>query len=331
MTHEPSKDEKRLTLSVVTISWNQLEDIIEYLDAMDAVRKETFFEIESIIVDNGSQDGTPDHIRRNYPWVKVIENGANLGFAKGCNVGLQASSGEYVMLFNPDARAVKSAFEGMLRFLMKHPEVGGIGCQMMHDDGMPQLSAYNELSPLQYWRNHSFIYPAFEKLKKWGWKTGITRKTKPFTCGWVQASCLMVPRPVYQKVGDMEDSFFIYCEDTDWCHRIRRAGYKIVHMPNLSLPHRQMGSVKRKPEFFFRRVYRSLVHYTNRQFQEPKRTRIFRTMMLDMKLRRPVYRFFLAINPKKYDRYRERLKSVDRMIEIIAARNPDLYDDPPPR
>lgn len=319
------------TLSIITISWNQMDDIVEYLEAMEVARKECRYPIEMILVDNGSVDGTPEMVEEKWPWVKLVRNEKNEGFARGCNIGLHAATGEFLMLLNPDAQAVGISLEGMVSFLKKNPQVGMVGCQLVHDDGLPQFSAYGELSPFSYIRNHSLIYPLTEKLRKQFYRWGIRRKTRPYTCAWIQGSCIVTPRHVYEEIGDMEESFFIYCEDTDWCHRARKAGYKVVHIPNLKLPHGQMGSVSRKPEYFFRRVYRSIVHYTNRQFHEPKKSWIFRTMWIDMKLRVGIYGLFALLIPSKKDRYNARIDSVRRMIAIISARDPELFDDPPPR
>lgn len=319
------------TLSIVTISWNQMDDIIEYLSAMEKTKRECRYPIEMVLVDNGSVDGTPEMIERDYPWVKLVRNRKNEGFAAGCNAGLHAATGDYLMLLNPDAHANARALNGMMRFLEKHPKVGGVGCQLLHEDGLPQRSAYGETSVISYIKNHSIIYPLFEHIQKQLHKAGLFRRTRPFECAWMQAACLIVPRHVYEKVGDMEASFFIYCEDTDWCHRIRKAGYKMVHMPNLQMHHKQKGSVGKRPEFFFRRVYRSILHYWNRQFTGAKRERLIRTMQLDMQLRKPVYRAVMFLRPGTRPKYTERLRSVDRMIDILHARDPDLFDDPPPR
>ncbi len=326
-----NKRTKKPTLSIVTISWNQMDDILEYLDAMEKAKKECSYPIEMVLVDNGSVDGTPELIEKDYPWVKLVRNPKNEGFAIGCNVGLHACTGEYLMLLNPDALAIGKSLEGMMKFLERHSEVGGVGCQLLHEDGLPQKSAHGDLSPLSYILSHSMLYPFVEKIQKAVYKAGFFRKTKPCSVGWVQASCLIVPRHVYEQVGDLEGSFFIYCEDTDWCHRIRKAGYKIVYMPNLQLPHKQKGSVGKRPEFFFRRVYRSLVHYANRQYTGLSKELIFFTMLWDMRLRKPAYRIQSWLKPSRSESNVERLKSVDRMIAIIKARNPDLFDDPPPR
>lgn len=319
------------TLSIVTVLWNHKDDIAEYLAAVEAARDECKYPIELVLVDNGSTDGTPEMLDHHDEWVKVVRNPTNEGFAVGCNVGLQECTGEFLMLLNPDAKAVGKSLEAMVDFLRKHSRAGGVGCQLLHDDGLPQQSAFAELSPLSYLTNHSMFYPLVERLKKSAYQLGIAKPTKPFSVDWLQGSCVVVPRRVYEAVGGLEPSFFIYCEDTDWCHRIRKAGYSIVHMPNVQMPHKQKGSVKRRPEFCFRRVYRSIVHYTNRQFSGRKRDAILTTVLWDMKLRVPAYRMRAYIQPAHREALGERLSSVRQLIDIVKARDPDLYDDPTPR
>lgn len=319
------------TLSIVTISWNQMDDIVEYLKAMVKAKKECAFPIEMVLVDNGSLDGTPEMVEKDYPWVKLVRNEKNEGFAEGCNVGLRVATGDFLMLLNPDAHAIGDSLNKMMKFLLKHDEVGIVGCAMTHTDGLPQLSAHHDISPIGYIGTHSMFYPVFEKLQKMRHRYKIALRKKPYACDWIMGACMIVPRHVFEEVGELEKSFFIYCEDTDWCTRIRKAGYKVVHMPNISIPHSQMASVARRPEFFFRRVYRSVVHYINRNFKEPQKSRVFTMMKLDMSLRKPVYRLLSILKPAKKENYLERIKSVNQMLQIIKARDPELFDDPPPR
>lgn len=317
------------SLSVVTVTWNHAEDVREFLEAIATTQKEVPFPIEMVIVDNASRDNTADVVEREFPWVKLIRTGKNLGFAQGSNVGLEAATGSHLLLLNPDARANAKAFMGMMDYLHAHPKVGCVGCMLLHADGLPQQSSFAELSPLSYWTNHSMLYPVLERVKKLAFRMGLSRK-QPYATGWMQGACLLVPRAVYEKVGGMEASFFLYCEDTDWCHRIRKAGYGMVHMPNLTLYHSQMSSAKKKPEYTFRRVYRSIVHYTNRQFSGSEADRIFAAVLWDFRLRIPIYSALGMLLPARRDALRARVESARRLVQIIKTRNPDLYDDPPP-
>lgn len=318
-------------LSVITVFWNGRDDVDEYLEAMDRTQREVPFEVESIIVDNGSVDGTGEYIRERYPWVKLVANERNVGFAVGCNDGLNAATGDYLLLLNPDARPNAKAFKGMVTFLERHRRVGATGCMLLHDDGLPQQSAFADLSPSSYWTNHSFLYPTREKIRKLIWRLGLAGSKKPRKVGWMQGSCLMVSRRVYDKIGGLEPSYFMYCEDTDWCRKVREAGYQVVHLPGLALRHRQMGSTKHKPEYCFRRVYRSVVLYTNRWMSGRERRRMLGVLAWDMRLRLPIYRVLWLIRPAERERYAARMASVRQLIDVIRAGDPDLYDDPPPR
>ena len=320
---------RTLLLSIITVAWNHRDEIGEFLNHVRKAEKEAGFSIEMVLVDNASSDGTADFVAEHYPWVNLVRNARNEGFAPGCNYGLQRASGKYLLMLNPDAFANGRALRGMIRFLKKNPSAGCVGCKLLHADGLPQMSAYAGLSPASYWKNHSIVYPLIEKVRKW--RDCIGRDSRgPRSVGWLMGSCLMVPRRVYEKVGGLEPSFFMYAEDMDWCHQIRQAGWKVVFLPNYSIIHRQKGSSRRLREFCFRRLYRSIVHHTNRQFHEPEKSRILGAMLLDMYLRLPVYTLLSLLKPAEREAYRARLQSIHRMIEIIRARNPDLYQDAAP-
>lgn len=317
-----AEQERLPILSIITVTWNHRDEIEEYLEAIESAGKSCRYPIELIIVDNASSDGTAQFVKERLPWAKVIENQSNTGFAVGCNIGLEAAMGDYLLLLNPDAFAEGSALEAMMRFLVKNNRVGAVGCLLRHDDGLPQISAYSEMGPLSYALNQSMLYPVRERLRKFFFRLGIRRR-RPYECGWLMASCTLVPRAVYEKVGGLEPSFFMYCEDADWCQRIRVAGHAVIHMPNVSIRHRQKGSTKRAPEYTFRRVYRSVLHYANRQVHGFRREVFQFVMLTDMYLRLPVYRL---VGGRE-----ERVNSVRQLIAIIKARDPDLFDDPPPR
>ena len=320
-----------MSLSIITVSWNHRDEIGAFLDAVDETRKGCSFPVEMVLVDNASQDGTADFVAEHYPWVKLVRSAANTGFAVGCNLGMEAASGDYFLMFNPDAFAKAEALEAMMDFLKKHPEVGAVGCTLLHDDGKPQISAYADMGPLSYIMNQSAIYPVWERVRKVLYSLGLLQRTKPRRVGWLMGSCIMTPRAVFEKIGGIEPSYFMYCEDCDWCARIREAGWEVVHLPTVSVRHRQKGSTKRAPEFTFRRVYRSVVHYANRNIRGPRRELFHYVMLGDFYLRLPLYRLVAMMKPARREAIAERIRSVRRMIDIIKARDPDLYDDPPPR
>lgn len=322
-----TSDPKSPTLSVVTVTWNQREDIGGFLDAIRKAQSRCAFPIEMILVDNASSDGTPSFVRENHPTVRLIENATNTGFAPGCNAGLKIARGEFLLLLNPDAYVNTEALEGMVAFLRNYPRAGAVGCTLLHEDGQPQISAYPPVSAFSYLMNQSMLYPIIEKFRKMALRLTAGGSATPKSVGYLMGACIMVPRTVYQEVGGLEPSYFMYSEDSDWCERIRRAGWQVVHHPGYRILHRQKGSSRRAAEFTFRRLYRSVVHYANRNLDEESRRALMAVMLADMVLRVPVYTLLGLFNPAR----RERVRSVRRLIAIVRARNPDLFDDPPPQ
>ncbi len=325
-----SRDSSQPTLSLITVTWNHRGELEPYLAALEKSRAETSLQLEPIIVDNASSDGTAASIREQLPWAVVIENATNTGFALGCNIGLERATGEYLMLLNPDAFVNSKALEGMVAFLRDHPRAGAVGCTLLHDDGRPQISAYAPLGATSYLLNQSFIYPVLEKLKKLI-ALVIPPGRKPRRCGYLMGACIMLRRDVYTKVGGLEPSYFMYSEDADWGERIRRAGHDVVFLPHLTMEHRQKGSSRRAREFTFRRLYRSTVHYANRNLTGAAHRNLMLVMKLDMTLRIPIYWVLSLALPGRREALRERIRSVRRLLAIIDARDPDLFEDPPPR
>ncbi|CAN5354811.1 hypothetical protein BH09SUM1_BH09SUM1_25300 [soil metagenome] len=317
------------TLSIITVSWNHRDEIAEYLRHVEAARAKCKFPIEMVLVDNASADATAELVKRDFPWVTLIENEKNEGFAVGCNIGLERAASDYLFLLNPDAYADAPALEAMIEYLQSHRDVGAVGCTLLHEDGQPQISAYPEMGPLSYAMNQSMFYPIREKLRKFFMRIGF-RHRHPYECGWLQGSCILVPRAVYEKVGGLEASYFMYCEDTDWSQRIWKAGFKNVELPNVSMLHRQKGSSRRAPEYTFRRVYRSVVLYANIHITGARRDMMDRVMLADMRLRIPVYTLVGILKPSRKPAIKDRIASVRQLIKIIKARDPDLFEDPPP-
>lgn len=316
-------------LSTITVAWNSGETLRPFLEALERARNEAPFPIEVIVVDNASADGTADRIARDAPWVRLIRNEANLGFAEACNQGLAAAEGEMLLLLNPDCIANAKALAAMVRYLEGHARVGATGCLLMHDDGLPQRSAHDEPSPWAFLFSNSLLSPLLEIPGKLRHRVFPPSK-KPRRCAWLMGSVLMVRREVFAKVGGLEASYFMYCEDTDWCRRIREAGWHIVHLPGVAMTHSHKGSARRAAEFTFRRLFRSLLLYANRHMSAAQRDRYCRALTLDLKLRQPLYRLLGLLRPARSADYRARIESCRRLVKIVAARDPDLYDDPPP-
>ena len=141
-----SEENRYMKLSIVILCWNDLRVIPDCLRSIYATRHAT--ELEVIVADNGSTDGSIQFIRENYPQVQVIENGRNLRFAKANNVGIRASRGEYVLILNPDTIVHEGTLDKMVQFADAHPEGGAFGCRVLNADGSTTTTMSHSASAL---------------------------------------------------------------------------------------------------------------------------------------------------------------------------------------
>lgn len=234
-----------MKLSVVILCWNDLRVIPDCLRSIYEGTHSTRFEV--IVSDNGSTDGSIEFIRQNYPQVKLIENGANLRFAKGNNVGFRACEGEYILILNPDTIIHDGALDQMIVFADKHPEAGALGCRVVNPDGSYQ----EHVRPLPTIRSEwmaAFHLGPLSRLSDWfnpgvyvGW-TGDGERT----VGWLAGCFILMRADLLQRLGGFDEQFFYYYEDTDLCRRVWEAGYSVLYNPDISITHLKGHSTKKR-------------------------------------------------------------------------------------
>jgi GT2 family glycosyltransferase len=235
-----------IDLSVVIVSWRARDLLFACLESLDrqvrARREPDRIEIEVFVVDNASGDGTPDAVRERFPWVQVIALARNVGFAAGNNVALAKIAGRHALLLNNDTEVLPGALERCVRFLDEHPDVGVVGPQLLNPDGSKQNSVHN--------------YPslATELLPKGLLETLLPRRFPskryphdgPVDVEAVLGACLFVRREVLDRVGLMPEDYFFFLEETDWCWRIREAGWRVVHLPDARVVHVHGATTKKR-------------------------------------------------------------------------------------
>ncbi len=231
-----------MVLSVIIVSWNTKELLLQCLESL--FRALGTLEAEVFVVDNGSADGSPEAVKRTFPAVKLIENRANLGFAKASNQALQQSQGTYLLLLNPDTRVKEGAIQGLLSFLEGHPDAGVAGAQLLNPDGSKQNSIANFPSLATELLNKSLLRRLFP-----GKFPGKGRHYEaPLEVDSVIGACMMVRREAAERVGWLDEDYFLFLEETDWCFRIKKAGWRIYHCPEAEIYHLQgkSGESQRK-------------------------------------------------------------------------------------
>ena len=225
-----------MKLSIVILCWNDHKVIADCLRSIYAGTHSTNFEV--IVCDNGSTDESVEFIRRNFPQVRLLENGSNLRFAKGNNVGIQASRGEYVLILNPDTIIHEGALDKIVTFADLRPEAGAFGCRVLNADGTfqacirPLPSVRSEWCAALGLRWLAHISDWFHPGDYVGWK-GETERT----VGWPAGCFILIRGDLLKRLGGFDEQFFYYYEDTDLCRRVWEAGYPILYTPDVSITH----------------------------------------------------------------------------------------------
>lgn len=249
-------------LSVVIVTWNARAVLLDCLESLEREvlgrRDPGRMDVEVLVVDNGSADGTVEVVRERYPWAELIALPENLGFAAGNNVGLRRAKGRHAVLLNSDTVVFRDALESCVRYLDDHPEVGVVGPQLLNPDGSLQNCIHNHPSLLTELVPKGLLETLFPR------RFPSKRRTHPgpIDVEAVLGACLFVRREVLESVGLMPEDYFFFLEETDWCFRIRAAGWRIVHLPGVHIVHVFGASTKKKMPAETRIEYhRSLYHF----------------------------------------------------------------------
>ncbi|HET6142771.1 MAG TPA: glycosyltransferase family 2 protein [Candidatus Acidoferrales bacterium] len=223
-------------LSIVIVSWNTKKYLEECLTSLRTI--DGNLSVEIIVVDNDSADGTPDMIRSEFPDVKLIETGANLGFAKGNNVGIKEATGEYICLINSDVNVPSDCLQKMYEYMEQQPTIGLLGPGMLRTDGRVHRSGMRFPSLWNIFLRALFLDSLFKSTGLFG---GFLMKDFHFDQtrdmdvlnGWLW----MARRDALHKVGPLDGRFFMYAEDVDWCKRFKLAGWRVVFYPEAKALH----------------------------------------------------------------------------------------------
>jgi N-acetylglucosaminyl-diphospho-decaprenol L-rhamnosyltransferase len=205
--------------------------------------------VEAVVVDNASTDGSVEMLRSEFPQVTVIANDRNLGFAAGNNLALRSVVGahgraplrpRHILLLNPDTELVGDALATMAGYLDAHPSAGVVGPMLRYPDGSVQPSrrrfptlatAFLESTRLEQWFPNNF---AARRYRMADTPDDVTQPVD-----WLVGACLMVRREVVEQVGLLDEGFFMYSEEMDWCRRIKAAGWDIIYLPVAQVTHHE--------------------------------------------------------------------------------------------
>lgn len=221
-----------MMLSIVIVTWNCATFIGDCLDSIEGNGLREAFEV--IVVDNHSSDATCEVIRQAHPTVTLISLPDNLGFGHANNVGIARARGEHVLVLNPDTILTPGTLERCLTHLNEHPDVAAVGGELLNEDGSLQAAYFPFPSPLYILVFAlGFGTPYFEWWKR--------RVYKPLSVArdvdWISGTFMVVRRTAIDQVGGFDERFFFYVEETEWCYRMKKAGWRIHFLSDVQVFH----------------------------------------------------------------------------------------------
>jgi hypothetical protein len=215
-------------LSVIVVNWNAGELLTACLASVEAAT--AGLQAEVWVVDNASSDGSADRALRAHPQAYLLRNSENVGFARAANHALAQAKGEFLLLLNPDAELSSEALDQMLATMSSHPRVGIVGCGSVDEEG--------RASP-----GHELSYPGQRRtLPQRGRRAGGALEV-----AWVSGACLLARQAMVQEIGPLDEGFFMYYEDVDWCCRARKAGWKVMAVTSAHIWHRLGATAAQVP------------------------------------------------------------------------------------
>lgn len=246
-------------VSVVIVSYNTTDLLRACLKALRDTAGA--LSLETFVVDNNSPDGSAAMVATEFPDVRLIANGSNVGFARANNQAIARAEGRLLLLLNPDAECRPGAMVTMARYLDEHPDVGAVGPKLLYPNGAVQPNGRVFPSPWREFIGHSglrrFNPGRFNRMMEYGrddfevkWETD-----------YVMGSCIMTRRAVMEQAGMLDEDFFMYYEEVEWCWRVRRAGYRIVYLPAAVVVHHHMASARQNSRAMTARLYHSMRTY----------------------------------------------------------------------
>ncbi len=257
-----------MDLSIIVVNWNVKELLRNCLNSLlDACRTTPQLKIEIIVVDSASSDGSPQMVRAEFPQVQLVAGEKNLGYAGGNNAGAEAARGRYLFLLNPDTVLQPDALTQLVDYLDSHPQVGAVGPQLLWPDGTVQSSRrrfptrgslFWESTLLGQW------FPHNRHIQRYHFAGQSPDHPQPVD--WVVGAAILIRREVWQQVGPIDQDFFMYFEETDWCRRCADGGGEIHYVPAAKITHFEGKSSEQVVAARAIRFQRSKLRYTRKYF-----------------------------------------------------------------
>ena len=257
-----------MLLSICIVNWNTREYLHECLTALNDAPLPGG-EMEVIVVDNASTDGSAEMVKTEFPAVRLIVNKDNAGYARGNNQAFKASSGEYLLLLNPDVIVHKDSLKKAVKHMGAYPKVAALGCRLLSPDGTTQLSIRGFPDPLPVLSEYlglSKLMPSSHYFG--GYRMAYFNYDTPAEVDQPMGSFLMISRKALRDVGDMDEQFPIFFNEVDWCYRAKRhKGWLIHYTHDVEATHYGGGSTKQAKARMIQESHQSLLRFYEKHYR----------------------------------------------------------------
>jgi len=221
-------------LTIIIVNWNNKKLLKNCLTSI--YNTQNYHNYETIIVDNNSNDGSVDLVKKEFPKVKLIENDKNLGFAKANNQAIRISKAKYIMLLNNDTIIIQNdCFGKMIKFMEENIKVGVLGCKLLYEDKTLQSLGENFSSAWEIFKTQILFLKTWKRINignNNSQKDNYYRKVD-----YVSGACLLSQKEVFKKVGLLKEDYFMYGEDAEFCFRVKKAGWEVGVLSNIEIIH----------------------------------------------------------------------------------------------
>jgi len=243
-------------VSIIVVAWNVRKLLYECLRSVYDQTKGIDFEV--IYVDNASQDGSVDMVKREFSEVRIIENERNEGFIRANNQAIEIARGRYVLLLNSDTLVLDNAIAKTVKFADTQPGAAVVGCRVLNSDRTLRRTCFMYPSVLNMLLSVTYLYKIFPRNKFFGrermtwWDFNDVREVET-----VSGCFSLVRKEAVKQVGLMDETYFVYGDDPDWCYRFTRNGWKVLFTPDAEIIHFGGQNTKRMSERFLLQLYGS--------------------------------------------------------------------------
>lgn len=249
-------------LSIVIVNWNTCDLLVQCLESVYETAGD--LELEVIVVDNGSTDGSVGVVRERFPQVCVVANSENVGFVRANNQAMARCQGRHVLLLNSDTRVLPGALGELVRFMDARPGAGVAGVRLLNPDGSFQASH----SPFPtLWREFlmlSGLGRRFVRPRYPSYGPGLEEGARQVD--YVEGACLLARREAIDQVAGLDERIFMYAEDVDWCYRFAQAGWEVWYLPQVTIVHYGGQSTRQRQGRMEAELYRSRVYFFRKHY-----------------------------------------------------------------